>query len=274
MRYQDKPKRRQPKKTVARRSRRAYGHSVAATLPGLRVRTVPWTGSRVLALLGLLVVSGVLAWFFLDARFYIYGANVQGNSMLSATEVYQASQLDGMSTFYLDRAEVARRICEAIPGVTSVRVEYRWPSQVSILIREQDVRFVWHTQPGAAFLVDGAGLVLKLDSGSHPDLLDIRSLDAVQLKPGEHVERVALSAASALHSLLPQASAFDYSRLKGIQWVDEQGRRIFFGDDRRLDEKMACMRTLVAKIERDGSKAEFIDVRFVESPYYKERVDG
>ena len=269
MRLVDELRRKQPKKPVARRRRRAYGHSVPATLPRLRLRSAPWTSSRVLALLVFLSVASLLAWFFLDSRFYIYAADVQGNSLLAATEVYQAGVLDGLSAFYMDRGEVARRICEAIPGVTSVRVEYHWPSQVSILIREQDVQFVWHTQSGAAFLVEGAGLVLKMDAGSYPDLLAIRSLDSVQLKPGERVDRVALIAASGLHSLLPQARVFDYSRLKGIQWVDERGRRIFFGDDQELDEKVACMRALVDKIEGNGSKVEFIDVRFVESPYYR-----
>jgi hypothetical protein len=241
---------------------------VPASFLGLRLRSAHWTGSRVLALLVFMGVAGLLVWFFLDSRFYVYAADVQGNTLLAATEVYEASGLDGMSAFYLDRSEAARRIRDAIPGVTYVQVEYLWPSQVGILIREQDVRFVWHTQSGAAFLVDGAGLVLKVDAAPHPDLLAVRDLDSVQLKPGEHVDRVALNAASGVHRLLPQAGVFDYSRSKGIQWMDERGRRIFFGDDQRLAEKVACLRALEVKIEGNGSEVEFIDVRFVQSPYY------
>jgi len=242
---------------------------VSAASPIARISRVQWTVSRVLALLVFVGVAAVLGWFVVDERFYVYAADVQGNSMLGAAEVYQASGLDGMSAFFVDRDEVAERICQAIPGVTSVQVDCRWPSQVSIVIREQDVRFAWHAQSGAVFLVDGAGLVLKMDAGPHPELLAIRELDAVEVAPGAHVNRVALNTASGLHALLSQARVFEYSRSKGIQWMDESGRRVIFGDNQDLDKKVACMRALIDRIEANGSEVEFIDVRFVESPYYR-----
>jgi cell division septal protein FtsQ len=269
MRANHQSTRKRPRQRTSSRQPHAYGYNAGRVWPGLRLQAAPLSGSRKLAVLLFVAVLALVAWCFLDSRFYIYEYEVSGNVLLSAAEVYKASGLESMSAFYLDRAKVVRQIQQAIPGVTAVRVEYRWPSQVILQIQEQDVRFVWHTEGGPTFLVDGSGLVLKMDAGAGGDLLDIRDLDATEYKLGDRVDRVALDAASGLHRLLPEAELFDYSRSKGISWVNEQGWRIYFGNDQELTKKVACMRTLTDRILSSGKRVEFIDVRFVDSAYYR-----
>lgn len=268
----------QPKMAVRRRPKpRTYGYSVSRlaggisksrTAPRLHWGLLPLTPSRVLAGVLLLAMAGVLVWFFVDARFYVYSADVQGNTLLSASDVYKASGLHALSIFYVDRAEVAARIRKAIPGVSAVYVDCRWPGRVSIRIREQDVQFVWLTKDGP-FLVDGTGLVLKASSVVQAGWLSIRDLDNQSLKPGERVDRAALDTVSGLRNLLPEAKSFEYSKARGIQWVDGHGWRIYFGDDRDLARKVATLRALSHKILESGGSVEWIDLRFVDSPVYR-----
>ncbi len=130
-----------------RQAQRQYGISVAT--PRLRVSAASMSGSRVLALAISLAMVALLLWFWWDLRFYVFDAEIEGNTLVSADEVYRASLLEGRSIFYVNRADVAKSIREAIPGVMDVRVEYQLPAQVRISIAEQDVRFIWRTAESA-----------------------------------------------------------------------------------------------------------------------------
>jgi hypothetical protein len=139
---------------------------------------------------------------------------------------------------------------------------------VRIRIREQDVHFVWHTM-GTTFLVDGEGRVLKVNHGAHEGLILVHDLDDRPLEAGDQVDRVALNAASRLHSLLPEVTAFEYSRARGVSLLDPRGWRIYFGDDQSLEEKVANMHAVLQKVASRGGSVKYIDVRFVGSPYYE-----
>jgi len=256
------------KRAAVRRRKRTYNYSVSNMIPRLRSGTSCISRSRVLALLVLLAMVALLAWFSLDTCFFIYEAEVQGNALISADEVYRASGLHTLSVFFVDQAQVAERIRQHVPSVAQVHVGCQLPNRVCIRICEREVRFVWHTR-GTAFLVDGEGQVLKVDDGAHGALLPIRDLADQPLQPGDQVDRVAVNAASGLHRLLPQVKAFDYSKAKGISWLDARGWRIYFGDDQALAEKVAGMHAVLQKIASSGASVEFIDLRFVGSPCYK-----
>jgi len=117
--------------------------------------------SRVLAGTLLLVMTVLLAWFFLDMRFYVSAAQIQGTALIDAEEVYRASGLDGYSIFYINRAQVTKRICTEVPGIEQVHVDCQLPDRLLIRIEERNVRFIWHAA-GTAFLVDGTGRLLQI----------------------------------------------------------------------------------------------------------------
>jgi len=222
----------------------------------------------VLALLTLLAMATLLVWFFVDTRFFVYEAGVQGNTLVGADEVYGASGLDTLSIFYVNRTQVVERVCREVPGVAQVDVDCRLPNRVRLRVREQDLRFAWHTS-GTRFLLDGEGRALKADDGLHGQLISVRDLDDRPLVPGDWVDPAALNAVSYLHGLLPEATVFDFSRLKGVSLLDQHGWRIYFGDDHALAEKVATMRAVLRKVQSSGASIKFIDLRFVGTPYYE-----
>ena len=251
-----------------RRQRRTYDHSVSRVSTGLRfgARGMTWNDAPVLLLLA--AAMALLTWFFVDPRFYVYEATVEGNTWIRADEVYRASGLDTLSAFYVDRDQVAERICQNVPGVTHADVGCSWPNRVQIRIEERNARFVWRTG-SMAYMVDGAGWVLEADDGSHDELLSIRDVDKLSLQAGGRVSQVALETADGLHTLLPNARAFEYSAASGITLVDVRGWRMCFGDNQRLAEKVVNMQVLLQQIVGSGASAEYVDLRFVDSPYYR-----
>lgn len=237
-------------------------------MPRLSTGTASLSGSRVFALLVFLAMVALLLWFWLDLRFYVFDVEIEGNALVSTDDVYRTSLLEGRSIFYVNRADVVRNIREAIPGVRGVQVQCQLPAWVRISIHEQDVRFIWRTA-GAAFLVNGEGLVLKADDGRSVDLISIQDLDKRPLTPGDHVDPVALNAASHLHELIPGAKTFEYSKATGITLADARGWRVYFGDDQQLLQKVALMQALLDRLAREGRSIKLLDLRFVTNPYYE-----
>jgi cell division septal protein FtsQ len=216
----------------------------------------------------LLACAGLLVWFFVDWRFYVFAARVEGTVSVSNSALYQASDLDGYSIFYVDRAKVGSEIRSQVPGVEQVHVECRLPNDVTIRVEQGDVRFVWVTG-GTGYLVDGAGLVLQSDDDGHRGLVSVRDLGDRPLQLGERVSEVALTTVERLHSLLPEVRAFEYSQEKGVSVYDARGWRVYFGDHQALPEKVASMRAVLQTIARRGEAVTVIDLRFAGSPYYR-----
>jgi hypothetical protein len=163
---------------------------------------------------------------------------------------------------------VEQTVSGQVIGVASVQVDCQLPARLRIQVREHEVRFVWHTG-GVGFLVDVDGRVIKPDTGSHPALVVIRDLDNQPLQPGDRVDEAALRTVHGLAGLLPSAVAFEYSAENGVSWVDPSGLRTYFGDDQLLDSKVACRHAVLEKAVAAGQQLQFIDVRFLNSPYYQ-----
>ena len=256
---------------ASRRRRKAqYQYAASGVLPRLRLQPWELNPSRVMASFLLGAMIGLLIWFFADDSFFVYTAEVRGNSLVSAEEVYRAGGLDCMSIFYIDPEKVAQDIERRIPGVTRVRVQCALPGRVSVQISEQDVRYLWRTA-NAAFLVDGEGRILKVDDGTHTGLLVIRDLDSQSqlLSPGDRVDGTALSTVSGLRGLLPEVQEYEYSRDRGVSVSDARGWRVYFGDAEELPQKVATLQSLVLKFVQENKTVSVIDVRFVGSPYYQ-----
>ena len=251
-----------------RRRTRRYDHSVSGVAAALRLSTRGFSWSDAPVLLVLLVAVALVVWFFLDGRFYIYGAEVEGNARVSADEVYRASGLDMVSVFYIDRAQVAERLAQRIPGVLQAHAEFGWPSHVRIRIREREPCFVWYTGD-TAFLVDSVGRVLEPDDGLHEGLVSVRDLDEQPLQPGDWVDRAALDAARGLCRLLSDVDTFEYSSTRGISLLDPRGWRVYVGDGQELTKKVASMQAVLQKIAGSGTLVDYVDLRFVGSLCYK-----
>ena len=230
-----------------------------------------WLLARLLALLLLSGASGLLYHVATSDGFRIGGVVVAGNQLLTAGEVEVAAAVRGMNIFWVRQEEVRQRL-QALPAVKSARVTAFLPNRLEIQIRERSPVAIW--QAGAtAFLVDEQGQVIG-PAREPTGLTTIRDLEPGELQAGAPVDAEAVETASRLQSLLPATARtapreFEYSRASGVSAVVDFGPRVRFGNGDNLDWKAHALVAVRRELERTGQRAELIDLRFGDRPYFR-----
>jgi len=257
-----------------RRSQRRLGTEYHTTARCVRFSLTPaggrWQarGSRLLAALLLAAIGWIVYTLFDSPNFYVYGADVQGNGVVTPDEVYVASELEGMSIFWVDPATIATRV-ERLPNVRSAWVKARLPARVTITIEERTPELVWQTGD-AQWWIDAESTVVP-PRADLPGALTIVDTDAQPVSPGQQLDPSILGAAYALHQLLPELAVVFYSQATGISFTTREGWPVYLGDGHDMDAKLTILVAMHQELLARGVSPEFIDVRFVERPFYQSR---
>ncbi len=216
------------------------------------------------------MLLAALAWaayaVFASSSFYVYGAEVQGNAVVTPEEVYAASQLDGVSVFWVNADATAAKV-EALPNVKSARVEVRLPAYVTITIEERTPELMWRTG-SANWWIDAEGTVVP-PRGDLSSPLTIIDMDAQPVTVGQRLDPSIMTAARSLRRLLPELPEMQYSRATGISFIMREGWPVHLGDAQNMDAKLTVLVALHKDLLARKVTPEFIDVRFVERPFYK-----
>ena len=255
-----------------RRSQRRLGTQYHSSARPIRFTLAPvigrWQayGSRLAAALLLAALGWTAYTVFTSPSFYVYGAEVQGNVVVTPDEVYAASQLEGMSVFWVDADAIAEKV-KVLPNVKSARVEVRLPAQVTITIEERTPELVWQTGD-ARWWIDAEGTVVP-PRGDLSSPLTIIDTDAQPVSPGQRLDPSILAAARSLRRLLPELPVMNYSHATGISFTTREGWPVHVGDGQDMDAKLTVLVALRKDLLARNVSPEFIDVRFVERPFYK-----
>jgi cell division protein FtsQ len=238
----------------------------------VRLSLAPVTGrwqtfvSRLIAAL-LLVTLGWATYAIFDSpNFYAYGAQVQGNAVVSDEEVYAASGLEGLSTFWIDPEKVSTQV-EALPNVRSAQVKVRIPARVTITVEERNPELIWQTGE-TRWWVDAEGTFVP-PRADLSNALIIVDIDAQPVAAGQALDPTILEAAISLHRLLPDLKVLHFSRTTGISFKTREGWPVYLGDGKNMRAKLTILVTLYNDLLTRGVSPEFIDIRFVERPFYK-----
>jgi cell division septal protein FtsQ len=238
------------RRRAGRRSQRRLGtqyYSTAQRTPFSLAPAAPkWqaVGPRLMAALLLVILGWTTYYIFSSPRFYVYGVEVQGNVLVAAEEVYAATELEGVSIFWVDSDQTAARV-EALPSVKSAQVKVRLPAQVVITIEERNPEFVWQIGD-AQWWIDVEGTVIPSRTVLS-NTLTIIDIDAQPVSPGQ---------------------ALDPSII-GISFNTPEGWPVHLGDGQNMDAKLTILINLRKDLLARGTAPEFIDIRFVEKPFYK-----
>ena len=255
-----------------RRSQRRLGtqyHSSARPIRFILAPVIgPWQayGSRLAAALLLAALGWAAYAVFTSSSFYVHGAEVQGNAVVTPEEVYAASQLDGLSVFWVNADATAEKV-KALPNVKSARVEVRLPAYVTIIVEERTPELMWQTG-SARWWIDAEGTVVP-PRGDLSSPLTIIDMDAQPVSAGQRLDPSILAAARSLRRLLPELPEMHYSRATGISFTTREGWPVHLGDGQNMDAKLTVLVALRKDLLARKVSPEFIDVRFVERPFFK-----
>jgi cell division protein FtsQ len=180
--------------------------------------------------------------------------------------VYTTSGLEGLSVFWVDPSAVAGRV-ETLPNVRAAHVKVRLPAQVIISVEERTPEIVWQTGE-TLWWVDGEGIIFP-PRADLSGALTIVDTDAQPVSPGQALDLSIIEAALSLRRLLPELPAMSYSRTTGISFITGEGWPVYLGDGRNMDAKLTILVTLRKDLMARGVSPQFIDVRFVERPFYE-----
>ena len=138
------------RKRTGRRSQRRLGTQYPSTARRIRFILTPTTArwqSRLSRLIAALLLA-LLGWagyaIFVSSNFYVYSAEVRGNTVVTPDEVYTVSELEGVSAFWVDPATIASRV-ETLPNVRAAQVRVRLSARVIITVEERTPEFIWQT---------------------------------------------------------------------------------------------------------------------------------
>ncbi len=222
-------------------------------------------GPRGFSLFLAVALVSLIAHLFISDAFYVYEAVVRGNSLVSAEEIYQGSEMEGYSIFFIQPPQVEKAI-RSLPDIREAKVKAGLPNHMIVEVRERQARIIWIAGQDR-YGVDEEGTILPL-RGEEPSIF-IRDFDATPRQPGEHIDLEIVAAAERYNTLLPEVTEFDYSEQYGLSMVNEHGWRIYLGNAERATVKVAIVKALGQRLASQGMMIEFIDLRFQGSPYYR-----
>jgi cell division septal protein FtsQ len=222
--------------------------------------------SKLIAFGLLVTLAWVLYSVFTSPSFYVSDAEVRGNAMVSAREIYAASQLDGMSIFWVDTEAVRSRM-EALPGVKSAWVKTSLPAAVTISIAERMPQLVWKTGD-ATWWIDTEGTVIQ-PRGVLERAITLTDVDSEPLEVGGSIAASVLARIAALHDLLPDLSEMLYSPSLGIGFTTGEGWPVYLGDERDMETKLTVVKALRKQLLERGITPQLIDVQFPQRPFYR-----
>jgi hypothetical protein len=251
------------------------------------IRLLADISAKFVGLAVLLAASALLYDLASSPTFNLAQVSVVGNRLMATSDLELAAAAGSANMFWLRRSELVQRL-ERLPPIESARVSLELPDHLLIEVKEREPVVIWLSGE-TPFLVDAEGLVLAArpapnlgpngalgPSGqriSQP-LLVIRDRAGQNLAPGSRVDGEAVRAALRLEPLLTQAFGPRVRRYEiwpdsGLNVLQETGPRLIVGNGDDLDWKVAAIQTITHHLESTRTRAELIDARFGDRPYFR-----
>lgn len=255
-----------------RRSKRRLAFEekqAAAAKPKAALKPVPdaWLGRFPKVISGLLLAAMLVALYSLFTwdEFYVYGAEVRGNLVVTDEEVYAAGGVDRMSVFWIDPREVAGRV-ERLDYVQKARVTVRFPSALVIEVQERSPSLAWQSGE-SVWWVDDEGVIMT--PRVHLEgVVTIIDSEARPVAPGERVDKSIIAAVYALRQVMPGLRVVQYTQAKGLIFATPEGWPVYIGDGSEIEAKIITLVALRDRLRAEGITPRFIDVRYPASPFY------
>jgi cell division protein FtsQ len=221
---------------------------------------------RLVGLLVLGVLGLTLYLLFTTPTFFVYTAEIRGNSAVSAREIYAISRIDSHSIFWLNPIEVAQRVT-ALPNIKAAVVSLALPDRVAIQVTERRPELLWQTNQ-TVWWVDEEGTIVppKQDLNG---MLRIIDDDRQRLQPGYKIDSRLVTGAQTLRILAPNVSVMRYSRARGLMVATPEGWPVYLGHGDQIKAKLVVLTALLADLKERNIIPAYVDVRDPLRPVYR-----
>jgi hypothetical protein len=218
---------------------------------------------RMYSLVLLTLLGALLLYALTERSYYVTELNLGGASLVPQDEIYAASGLAGQHVFWVNPAEVMRKVSE-VPGIASATITVTYPAKVELVVVER-VPKVTLIEGEKKWWVDAAGQKF-LSRGDLPGVLpiDSESTQVLETLPPE-----AVLGAVLLRQLRPNIEKLYYDPLRGLSYQDGRGWRGYFGVGAEMEKKLSVYEALVEQLMQRGEYPAKISVEDLNAPYYR-----
>lgn len=269
--------RRQSAPQSRRHRQRSYGSAAAAgaKLEARRRRTVRGSapplrnrlrGARIPAALVAAGLIALLALLFVDDRFYVHAAEVNGEHYTDSGEVYRLAGVEGYSVFWINPQKSARQI-EALPFVRSASVRPILPDKVRIDLTEREpvavVRFA-----DRVYWADEEGVLLPpVGQLEHVPILE--DLEGSSVDESGRIDGQLVASVQELDRFLPDISRFSFDQVRGLHFYLADGTLVIMGSEQGLARRVQELFAVQTALANQGQLVSEIDLSRDGGYYYR-----
>lgn len=260
-------------RAIERRARARRQETGASAEGQTRRSVVRAIVRRLPALVLLAVLVGGIVYTSVDARFFVYEAEIHGALHIAPETVYESARVHQQNIFWIDPQEVARRVV-ALEGIKVVRVACELPGRVSIEVEERQPAILWRTESqGKDWWLDAEGRVLPYHGdAASPDTVFVVDASERDLDVGQTVEPLGIArSVMQLAEALPDAQLFYYQADRGLSFTQQSATGswpVYVGSGEDLPRKIHVMLALSSYLEASNIRPLYIDVRWADHPVY------
>ncbi|OGO39417.1 MAG: hypothetical protein A2W35_13355 [Chloroflexi bacterium RBG_16_57_11] len=291
------------------KTRRLYNISLNTQGAEMRLPALPRLGLswRLASLLMLVILGGILYYFWTAPEFQVSEAKISGLQRLTRGDVNKALALSGVPVFTLNPGQIQNDLVESFPEFSQVSVQTDLPNTLVITVTERVPVLIWR-QDGSSKLVDLEGMTfpardeaalsaypvieaagdppvlpgtdeLFASDPATPVALDKFLTDNLALGlplKGEATQFLSPETVTALLKIVDQApngAQVIYEPVRGFGWLDRRGWKVFLGDVSQgdmaqIDAKLQLYRAILEQVRAAGEKPAMISVEYLHVPYY------
>jgi len=264
-------KRRRRRRSELRLGAQAINYKTTAVRPpALSTPVLKFWQQRGAKISGGLVLLLLLWGFyklFAAPSFYVYGAEIAGNSAVSALEIYAVSGVDSQSIFWINPAEVEKKIT-ALPNIKSADVSVALPARVSIQVVERRPQLLWQVG-NKVWWVDEEGIIVPPRSNVE-NMLRIIDDDRTPVEVGYQIDPTIIKGAQALRILAPDVNVIRHTRALGLIVAAPEGWPVYLGDGSQMRAKLIVLSKLLTELREKNIAPTYIDLRNPLRPVYRE----
>ncbi|MFQ5577821.1 MAG: cell division protein FtsQ/DivIB [Anaerolineae bacterium] len=217
--------------------------------------------SRITGLTVLLLCIWIIYLMIDDDSFYVYRADITGNHILSAQEIYAAGQIHNQSVFWVN-PKTAKANLEALPNIKTARVKITLPAKVTIEVEERRPEVVWQTG-NETWWIDSEGTFVPPRPESEPDRtrLRITDIDARPVEPSDRLSPAIIRGAQLVNEHKPDITDLYYTRSVGLVYLTPEGWPVYLGNQSDMALKLSTADSVRADLLARSVTPAFIDVR-------------
>lgn len=226
--------------------------------------------SRIFGLCVLALFGWVLYLTFSMEDFFIYNADIQGNQILAAEEIYAASQVDSLSVFWVNPKTVKANI-EALPNIKTADISLSLPSNLRIDVVERNPEIIWKTGD-TVWWIDNEGTFVPPRAEVPVDDKRLRIIDAEgrPIQANDKIDLAIVRGAQLIQQQKPDVYELLYTQQHGLIYRTPEGWPVYLGRSKNFDAKLLVADSLRFDLIAREVSPTFIDVRNPLRAVYKE----